>query len=352
MDMEKAIIDQLYAEFQLKERKGQGNQMFKYVTNEDITDRMNRTFAGNWSTEVMSSEIIDDQVLVRVRVMIKDPNSDDYFFQEGFGGQQIMRFASGQNTGKIIDVSNNYKSALSKAIVSACARWGVGLFKDYTTQPDGDQMDELIIPALPRMPAVAMGSSADLPKTPWIPAPTPASTTAPAGGIMALPPGVVIPKGELKETAPQQKDLDALIAAAISPQPVAAPKAVEMPPAPKPMVTPNITIPSNFVNQVPPVAAAVAPPNFSLPPTIPSPTAVPADLPFSGIEQTGNGKISDVQKAALNAILSIRKISYNDLALEAFANAGITRSIPPADDLSYEDAVVVIKFGNDKYRKR
>jgi hypothetical protein len=339
MNMEKAIIDQLYAEFQLKERKGQGNQMFKYVTNEDITDRMNRTFAGNWSTEVMSSEIIDDQVLVRVRVMIKDPNSNEYFFHEGFGGQQIMRFASGQNTGKIIDVSNNYKSALSKAIVSACARWGVGLFKDYTTQPDNDQMDEPIIPAIPRVPPVAIVSSADFPK--------PASQI-PAGGVMALPPGVVIPKGEPKETAPQQKDLDALIAAAISPPPTAAPKAAEL----KPMVTPNITIPSNFVNQAPPVAAAVAPPSFSLPPPVASPTAVPADLPFSGTEQAGNGKISDVQKAALNAILSIRKIGYSDLALEAFANAGITRPIPAADDLSYEDAVVVIKFGNDKYRKR
>jgi hypothetical protein len=342
MNMEKTIIDQLYAEFNLKERKGQGNQMFKYVTNEDITDRMNRTFAGNWSTEVMSSEIIDDQVLVRVRVMVKDPNSDKYFFHEGFGGQQIMRFATGQNTGKIIDVSNNYKSALSKAIVSACARWGVGLFKDYTTQQDGDQMDEPIMPVLPRMPSVAMGSSADLPKT------SSPATIVPTGAVMALPPGVVIPKGEPKETVPQQKDLDALIAAAILPPPTAAPKVAET----KPMVTPNITIPSNFVNQAPPVAAAVAPPNFSLPPSITSPTAVPADLPFSGIEQTGNGKISDVQKAALNAILSIRKIAYSDLALEAFASAGITRPIPTADDLSYEDAVVVIKFGNDKYRKR
>jgi hypothetical protein len=339
MNMKQEIIDQLYAEFNLKERKGQGNQMFKYITNEDITDRMNRTFAGNWSTEVMSSEIIDDQVLVRVRVMIKDPNSDEYFFHEGFGGQQIMRFASGANTGKIIDVSNNYKSALSKAIVSACARWGVGLFKDYTTQPDNDQMDEPIIPALPRIPSVAMGSSADLPKV---------ASSVPTGAVMALPPGVVIPKGEPKETVPQQKDLDALIAAAILPPPTAAPKAAET----KPMVTPNITIPSNFVNQAPPIAAAVAPPNFSLPPTVAAPKAVPADLPFSGIEQAGNGKISDVQKAALNAILSIRKIAYSDLALEAFANVGITRSIPTADDLSYEDAVVVIKFGNDKYRKR
>jgi hypothetical protein len=342
MNMKQEIIDQLYAEFNLKERRGVGNQMFKYATNEDVSDRMNRTFAGNWSTEVMSSEVIDDQVLVRVRVMIKDPDSEDYFFQEGFGSQQIARYTTGNNTGKIIDISNNYKGALSKAIVSACSRWGVGLFKDYTTQPDGYQQDEPVIPALPRMPSVAMGSSADLPKMP-----SPASIV-PTGAVMALPPGVVIPKGEPKETAPQQKDLDALIAAAISPPPTAAPKAAEL----KPMVTPNITIPSNFVNQAPPVAAAVAPPSFSLPPPVASPTAVPADLPFSGTEQAGNGKISDVQKAALNAILSIRKIGYSDLALEAFANAGITRPIPAADDLSYEDAVVVIKFGNDKYRKR
>ena len=82
------------------------------------------------------------------------------------------------------------------------------------------------------------------------------------------------------------------------------------------------------------------------PPVMAPPANV--DLPFSTEVQY----ISDVQKAALNAILSIRKVNYTELAAEAFANAGINKPVPEQDKLIYDDAVVVIKFGNDKYRNK
>ena len=36
---------------------------------------------------------------------------------------------------------------------------------------------------------------------------------------------------------------------------------------------------------------------------------------------------------------------------EAFAANNINKPVPNREDLNYEEAVVVIKFGNDKYRK-
>ena len=68
-------------------------------------------------------------------------------------------------------------------------------------------------------------------------------------------------------------------------------------------------------------------------------------------QQNGNDKISDVQRVALNGILSMRNINYEDLAKEAFEARGVDKPIPPKENLSYEDAVIVIKYGNDKYRK-
>ena len=42
----------------------------------------------------------------------------------------------------------------------------------------------------------------------------------------------------------------------------------------------------------------------------------------------------------------------NDLTLKRILEAkGIDKPIPPKESLNYEDAVVIIKYGNDKYRK-
>jgi hypothetical protein len=63
--------------------------------------------------------------------------------------------------------------------------------------------------------------------------------------------------------------------------------------------------------------------------------------------------ISDVQRAALHSILQMQKISYEDLVTEAFQANGIVKNpIPQVDQLSYDEAVHVVKYGNDKFRKR
>jgi hypothetical protein len=64
-------------------------------------------------------------------------------------------------------------------------------------------------------------------------------------------------------------------------------------------------------------------------------------------------RISDVQKAALTGILSYKGVVYEELAREAFEANGIVKNpIPPADELTYQEAVCVVKYGNDKFRRR
>jgi hypothetical protein len=90
-------------------------------------------------------------------------------------------------------------------------------------------------------------------------------------------------------------------------------------------------------------------------PKIPAPTTgtAPAtpSLPLSVDEGLSGIKISDVQKVALNGILTMNNAEYIPLAEEAFVFNDITKPVPNREDLNYEEAVVVIKFGNDKYRK-
>ena len=129
--MHKDTLKELYEPFELKARPGQGGKTFKYVPSNDIVDRMNKVFSGNWSTEVVEKEILDDQILIRVRVYVEDPmlvDSNRQYWQEGYASQSIARFTQGPKSGQIIDLGNSYKSAMSKAIKTAVARWGVGLY--------------------------------------------------------------------------------------------------------------------------------------------------------------------------------------------------------------------------------
>jgi len=127
--MRDEILKELEKPFDLKSRRGVGNKLFQYVTSDDIVERMNRTFKGNWSTEVIKAERIEDQVLVHVRVIVTD-SSDPLmprFSHDGFASQSMARFSSGSNANQIIDVGNVYRAAKSKAIKDAVEKWGVGL---------------------------------------------------------------------------------------------------------------------------------------------------------------------------------------------------------------------------------
>ena len=105
---------------------------------------------------------------------------------------------------------------------------------------------------------------------------------------------------------------------------------------------------------------------FTKPPSSPSsvgatpviPTGIPI-LPdikpeVSNVVVDTQTAISDVQKAALQSILNIQGVEYEDLVRRAFDAKKIVLSgaVPIMDDLSYDEAVTVVKYGNDNFRKR
>lgn len=335
--MHEDILKKLYKTFQLSTRQGQGGMTFKYVPNEDVINRMNDTFEGNWSTFVKFRDIVDDQVILEVEVKVIDPDTKMSYSHTGFGSQQIMRYKSGQNVGQIIDIGNGYKGALAKAIVNACTRWGVGLFKESNPMEDGEfvapELNTIEIPTNVVIPPVEM---------PGIPTPTPIPNTA-------TPP----PSPYTIETTAAPNVIPPPNTASPIPVP---PTMVVQPPTfvvPEPVVVENTTtFPPPMVPEMP-VAANISI-TQELPPTpAPAENTVPTtpDLPFSKEQGLGSIGISDVQKVALNGILTMNNADYGELALEAFTANGINKTVPNREDLNYEEAVVVIKFGNEKYRK-
>lgn len=62
--------------------------------------------------------------------------------------------------------------------------------------------------------------------------------------------------------------------------------------------------------------------------------------------------IKDVQMLAINTLLGVNEANYKDLVKEAFDVVGIeVDTIPPLESLTYKQAIEVIKYGNDKFKK-
>ena len=282
--MDKRILEQLTEKFEnvLEKPGGKG---FKYISSDDVFERMNKVFQGNWNTEVLHQSVEDDQVLVRVRVMAKDPTDADssMYFHEGFASQPIARYSYGNNEGKVIDTGNTFMAAMSKAVKQACKKWGVasGLDDEEVTISTQVTTNPVSTPG-PASMSTSVPKKSDMSPRPEIPkVPSTHAPTAPP------PPPVEEEKAETTPTV--------------------------LPPTP--------------------------------PPTPATPTA-------SLKEPNGNTKITDVQKIALQGLLTLRGLDYTKLATDAFENKNIVRDpLPQPEDLDYDDAVIVIKYGNDLFRK-
>lgn len=186
--MKNELLNDLYKPFEnIKQKPGSGK--YKYVPSRDIIDRMNRVFEGNWATEVLENKIVEDNVLIRVRVCVKDNGQSCY--HEGFGSSQIARFTFGDKKGQAINIGNNYNSAKSLAIKDACKKWGVALyiednpydeeFVNESTSPE--QKTELPSPPKelkPTIPSAPQGGSAvSTPPTEFSPPPFPDKVSKP-----------------------------------------------------------------------------------------------------------------------------------------------------------------------------
>lgn len=340
--MHENIIEDLYEKFNLSTRQGTGGMTFKYVPNEDVINRMNTVFKGDWSTYVKFRDIVDDQVILEVEVKVVDPDTQMTHSHTGFGSQQIMRYNSGPNQGKIIDIGNGYKGALAKAIVNACTRWGVGLFKE------NDPAGPVEMPSVPTMQSQLPSVSTPTPMPPVQP-PAPDTATAPMP-VMPTTTADPMPAPPITTTAP----------AMVMEVPTVPMPAVVAPP-PTMAVPPMAETTTTFPPPVHPDQPVVA----DLQITQAIPTAMPAEIPkipapIAGTPQAppvspagglDSVNISDVQKVALNGLLTMNNANYDELAVEAFQANGMTKAVPPREKLSYEEAVTVIKFGNEKYRK-
>ncbi len=293
--MHEKTLEELYKPFKLKSRPGQGGNIFKYAPSSDIMDRMNKVFKGNWSTEVISSEIVGDQVLILVRVMAKDPSDEGgiVYFHEGYASHPLAKFNSGAKQGQIIDIGNSYRSAMSKAVKAAVTKWGVGLYLEGEETSIAEE-------STPVGPVGYNPPPADTPKNLVIPPKVPVTT---------------------KTTAP------------ISVPPSVGADISYVPPVETAKV-PAMTAPPVFTNEEvkPSTETTFTPP-------------IPADTAVAGEVETED--MTPVQKVAIETILSVHGMDFSTLASKAIVDR--TDNLPTSIEgrVDYPDAVKIIQYGNN-----
>lgn len=284
--------DLLYEKFAaVPTRPGRGGT-YSYIKWQDVADRMNKIFGINWSSEVVYQDVIDTNVVVRVRVTVNDSTTNNSFRQEGFGGAPMD---DRQEAG------NPFKAAYSKALKDACKKWGIGLYLDEEFD-SGTSSDAQVTQNKP---------SSSIPTSPNIAPAVPTASAVPTAPKTVVP-GVVQPP---KNTVPISN----------------------IPP------TGTVTIPIKQVKVEQKTSVTPEVPNI--------PPQSTSKAPEIAGDRVG---ISDVQKAALQSIISIQGVEYNQLVKEAFTlnNIELSGDAPSMEELSYKEAVMVVKHGSDKFRKR
>lgn len=316
--MENTIFEGFYEKLPVKQRQGRGG-VYPYVSADDVTDRMNKLFKGNWTSMVTFQDMVEGQIIIRVRVEATDPETGAVYSHEGFGGH---------TPSSADEAGNGFKSAYSKALVNAVRRWGVGLFLSDDDRTVSQVRQTNSAPSAPVAPPKAM------PQVPKV--------NIPSAPVAAKEPVVA-------ETATITQALPAVPQAIVdkalpkTPKPATQHDNYLNPPPPPPMpVTPTeVTQAVEKVvagmPKIPPQATAILTETVAPAPPIPTPTAVTS--------MVDDDSISDVQKIAIQSLVDMRGFKYEDMA------QGALERVPDINTLTHDQAVLVIQFGNNLYRE-
>lgn len=368
------ISEKLYETFgELPSRRGRGG-VYSYIKWQNVADRMNKTFGIHWSSEAVFQDVIEDNVIVRVKVTVKSPELEQDFFQEGYGGAPL-------NDGS--EPGNPFKAAYSKALKDACKKWGVALFKDGVEEKPSEQASPIVPPAAPVKPPTAPAPTTvaepvtqtvpDMPSAPTAPAtPTtqpiiPATPTMTPPASPPLPPGVpqiVEETVVVKQEAPAAPVMEPPSPTVVSEKMPAAAVAPPMPSTPTPAkpATPEVApTPVTSVAEALPSRPANVPlsptervkkmkeskESAKQMPTVPAPNNDIATSPSNPGTPTETA-INNVQKVAIEGLLDMKGLSYDEIVPKALGLA--EGPAPVIESLSYAEAIKVIRYVNDLYK--
>ena len=116
--MNRQLLEQPFSQEEIKQRDGSFGQTLNYVSGFTVIERLNQAFESLWSFEIVSHEIHENEVIVIGKL------SAESIIKTQFGSSRITK---ARETGEIVSLADDLKSAATDAIKKCASLLGVGL---------------------------------------------------------------------------------------------------------------------------------------------------------------------------------------------------------------------------------
>jgi len=116
--MDAQIIEREFDKSLIKTRKGRSGISLSYVETQEYIKRLNTVFDYNWSFEIEEGKVESGFIIVRGRLTAEGISKTQY------GSSQITL---SKDTGEVISIGDDYKSAASDALKKTASLFGIGL---------------------------------------------------------------------------------------------------------------------------------------------------------------------------------------------------------------------------------
>jgi hypothetical protein len=117
--MNRQLLENTFAPDQIKQRNGSFGRTLDYIEGHSVIQRLNEAFDGCWSFEIISHDILDEEVMVQGKL------SADGVVKTQFGSSSITR---AKDDGGIISLAADLKAAATDSLKKCATLLGVGLY--------------------------------------------------------------------------------------------------------------------------------------------------------------------------------------------------------------------------------
>ena len=116
--MNRQLLEEAFGPEEIKQRDGSFGQILAYVPGHTVIERLNQAFESLWSFEIVSHEIHQDEVIVIGKLTAED------IIKCQFGSSRVTR---ARETGEIVSLADDLKSAATDSLKKCATLLGVGL---------------------------------------------------------------------------------------------------------------------------------------------------------------------------------------------------------------------------------
>jgi hypothetical protein len=129
--MNRQLLEQNFSAEEIKQRDGSFGQTLAYVSGHTVIQRLNDAFESAWSFEIVSHEIHQDEVIVIGKLTAED------IVKMQFGSSRLTR---AKDSGEVISLADDLKSAATDALKKCSTLLGVGLhlYADKTSSSSAE----------------------------------------------------------------------------------------------------------------------------------------------------------------------------------------------------------------------